>query len=123
LAFATILEACLVGLRNKIEPPEAVEANIYHLSEREKKKQKIDAVPGSLAEALDYMEKSMVVKAALGEHIFNEFLQAKRQEWDSFRTFVSKWELDKYLTRYQNAKINKKDRLFYCRSNDSITYR
>lgn len=100
LAFATILEACMVGLRNKIEPPEAVEANIYHLSEREKKKQKIDSLPGSLSEALDYMEKSMVVKEALGEHIFNEFLHAKRQEWDDFRIFVSKWELDKYLARY-----------------------
>lgn len=100
LAFATILEACLVGLRNQIEPPEAVEANIYQLSEREKKKQKIESLPGSLDEALNYMEKSMVVKEALGEHIFNEFLQSKRQEWDSFRTFVSKWELDKYLARY-----------------------
>ncbi len=100
LAFAAILEACLHGLRNKIEPPVAVEANIYHLSEREKKRQKIDALPGSLAEALDCMERSMVVKQALGEHIFNEFLTSKRQEWDSFRTFVSKWEIDKYLARY-----------------------
>ena len=100
LAFAAILEACLDGLRNKIEPPLAVEANIYHLSDREKKRQKIDALPGSLAEALDYMEKSMVAKQALGEHIYNEFMQAKRKEWDSFRTFVSKWEIDKYLARY-----------------------
>jgi len=100
LAFAAILEACLDGLRNKIQPPEAVEANIYHLSEREKKRQKIDSLPGSLSESLDYMEKSMVAKRALGEHIYNEFLHAKRQEWDSFRTFVSKWELDKYLARY-----------------------
>ena len=100
LAFASILEACLDGLRNKIQPPEAVEANIYHLSEREKKRQKIDSLPGSLAEALDNMEKSMVAKRALGEHIYNEFMHAKRQEWDSFRTFVSKWEIDKYLARY-----------------------
>ena len=100
LAFAAILEACLDGLRNKIEPPEAVEANIYHLSEREKKRQKIDSLPGSLAEALEYMEKSMVAKQALGEHIYNEFVHAKRKEWDSFRTYVSQWEIDKYLARY-----------------------
>lgn len=100
LAFASILEACLDGLRNKIQPPVAVEANIYALSEREKKRQKIDSLPGSLAEALDHMEKSMVAKQALGEHIYNEFVMAKRAEWDSFRTFVSKWELDRYLARY-----------------------
>lgn len=100
LAFAAVLEACLDGLRNKIEPPVAVDTNVYQLSEREKKRQKIDSLPGSLAEALDCMERSMVAKQALGEHIFNEFMQAKRQEWDSFRTFVSKWEIDKYLARY-----------------------
>ena len=100
LAFAAILEACLDGLRNKIEPPAAVESNIYTLSEREKKRQKIDALPGSLVEALDNMDRSMVAKKALGEHIYGEFMHAKRQEWDSFRTFVSKWEIDKYLARY-----------------------
>ena len=100
LAFATILEACVHGIKNKIDPPEAVEANIFHLTDREKKKQKIDALPGSLAEALDVMERSVVAKQALGDHIFNEFVSAKRQEWDSFRTFVSQWEIDKYLARY-----------------------
>ncbi len=100
LAFAAILEACLDGIRNKIDPPEVVEANIYKLSNRERRKQKITSLPGSLAEALDCMERSLVARAALGEHIFNEFLTSKQNEWDSFRTYVSQWEIDKYLARY-----------------------
>ncbi len=100
LAFAAILEACLDGIRNKIDPPVPVESNIYKLTSKERKKQRIDSLPGSLAEALEQMDKSLVAKAALGEHIFKEFMTSKKKEWDSFRTYVSKWELDRYLERY-----------------------
>lgn len=100
LAFAALLTAALDGVRNKIDPPSPVESNIYQLSGRERKRYKISALPGSLVEALDLMEKNNVARAALGEHIFNEFLSAKRHEWDSFRTYVTPWELDTYLERY-----------------------
>src|SRR5574344_1882156 len=100
LAFAAILEACIDGVRNKIDPPAPVESNIYKLTTKERKKQKIDSLPGSLAEAIDLFDKSLVSRAALGDHIFNEFLSAKKKEWDSFRTYVSQWEIDKYLERY-----------------------
>jgi glutamine synthetase len=100
LAFATILTACLDGVRNKIEPPKQVDANIYKLSDKERKKLKIEALPGSLKEALDYMQNSMIVEKALGKHIVEEFVTAKSIEWDNFRTYVSQWEIDKYLAKY-----------------------
>ena len=100
LAFASILEACLDGIRNKIDPPAPVESNIYKLTSKERKKQRIDSLPGSLSDALEQMDKSLVVQAALGEHIFKEFRTSKKKEWDSFRTYVSQWELDKYRERY-----------------------
>ena len=100
LAFAVLLQSCIDGVKNQIEPPAPVESNIYQLTNRERQRQKIDTLPGSLAEALYDLNKSNVVKEALGDHIYNEFIQAKKKEWDSFRTYVSKWELDKYLERY-----------------------
>ena len=100
LAFATILAACLDGVRNRIEPPKPVDVNIYKLSEKERKKMKIEALPGSLKEALGYMQNSLIVRTALGEHILDEFVTAKEIEWDNFRTYVSQWEIDKYLARY-----------------------
>ena len=100
LAFAAILEAALDGIRNKIDPPAPVESNIYKLTTKERKKQRIDSLPGSLYEALELMDKSLVARAALGDHIFTEFMTAKNKEWDSYRTDVSKWELDRYLERY-----------------------
>ena len=53
-----------------------------------------------MKEALYYMQNSLIVKTALGQHIVDEFVTAKEREWDSFRTYVSEWELDKYLERY-----------------------
>lgn len=100
LAFAAILEAALDGIRNKIDPPAPVESNIYKLTTKERKKQRIDSLPGSLYEALELMDKSLVARAALGDHIFTEFMTAKNKEWDSYRTDVSKWELNRYLERY-----------------------
>ena len=46
------------------------------------------------------MKKSKIVKKALGEHIFNEFVTAKEREWDRYRTNVSPWELEEYLEKY-----------------------
>ncbi|MBP3925238.1 type I glutamate--ammonia ligase [bacterium] len=100
LAFAAILEACLDGVRNKIDPPAPVESNIYKLTTKERKKQRIESLPGDLSDALDCFDKSLVARAALGDHIFNEFMSAKKKEWDSFRTYVSQWEIDRYLERY-----------------------
>lgn len=100
MTFAAILTAALDGITNKIDPPSPTETNIYHLTEKERKKMKIDSLPGSLEEALDLLEKSPVAKEALGEHIFGEFISAKKREWDSYRTAVSQWELDTYLEKY-----------------------
>ena len=100
LTFAAILTAVLDGVKKKTMPPESIDSNIYKLSGKERKRYKINSLPGSLNEALDLMERSVIVRAALGNHIFNEFLTSKRLEWDSFRTYVSEWELDNYLSRY-----------------------
>ena len=100
LAFATILEACLDGVRNKIDPPAPVDANIYKLTSKERKRQKIDSLPGTLIEAVELLDKSLVANAALGQHIMNEFVTAKEKEWDDYRISVTQWEIDKYLARY-----------------------
>ncbi len=100
LAFAAILSSALDGIKNQIEPPASVDQNIYQLTDKEKKKLKIDSLPGSLNEAVEYLEKSIVAKEALGEHIFNEFISAKKIEWDDFRTYVTPWETDKYLGKF-----------------------
>jgi len=38
--------------------------------------------------------------AALGAHVFERFMSAKRLEWDEYRLEVTPWELHKYLPVY-----------------------
>lgn len=100
LALAVILEAILDGVEKKTKPPLDIDKNIFKMDDRERKRAKIETLPGSLYEALMLMKKSAIVKSALGEHIFKEFMQSKLKEWDGYRTAVTKYELDMYLERY-----------------------
>lgn len=100
LAFAAVLAAGLDGIKNKIEPPEPVEENIFIMSEEERVKRGIGSLPGSLEEAIKEFENSQLMRETLGEHVFEKYLEAKKLEWDDYRTKVHQWEIDEYLTTY-----------------------
>lgn len=100
LAFAAMLLSGLDGVKNRIDPPQPVTANIYKLSADQRKEQDIPALPGSLYEALECLKTSDVAQQALGEHIFKEYIKAKTIEWDAYRTDVTPWEIDRYMARY-----------------------
>ena len=100
LAFAVMFEAILDGIKKKTKPPLVVEKNIYKMDDKERKRAKIDSLPGTLIEALYAMKKSQIVKSALGEHIFNEFMTSKLREWDNYRITVSPYEIQQYLERF-----------------------
>ena len=99
LQFAVMLAAGLKGIENKIEPPEPVEKDIYSLNQRERESLKIEQLPANLGHALSFMEKSELVLETLGPHIFNSFIHIKSAEWNEYRTQVTGWELDRYLTK------------------------
>ncbi|MBC7473403.1 MAG: type I glutamate--ammonia ligase [Candidatus Sericytochromatia bacterium] len=97
LAFAAMLKAGLDGIKRELTPPEPAEENLYHLDTDQRNAMDLKSLPGSLGEALDELKKSSLLKAALGEHVYDHFIKAKTQEWDEYRTYVSAWELDRYL--------------------------
>jgi glutamine synthetase len=86
--------------RNRIDAGEPVNKNIFEMSEREKKRLKIEQLPANLSEALDNLEKDDVVKNALGEHICENFIRAKRAEWSTYISRVHPWEVEEYLQAY-----------------------
>ena len=100
LAMAVLLEAGLDGIINKIEAPAPIETNIYSMSPEERKEAGIIDLPSTLRNALKALETDEVVRQALGNHIYTNFLDAKRLEWASYATFVSQWEIDNYLDLY-----------------------
>jgi glutamine synthetase len=97
LAFAVMLGAGLKGIENNYVLPEPVEVDIYHLSQSEREKYGIQELPGSLYESILEVEKSAVVKEALGDHIVTKYLENKKIEWDAYRMHVSNFEIERYL--------------------------
>ncbi|WP_057801334.1 type I glutamate--ammonia ligase [Pediococcus stilesii] len=100
LAIAAVLEAGLDGIRNKIEPEDSVDRNIYRMNIEERHEEHITDLPSTLHNALKEFEKDDVMRKALGSHIFQSFLEAKKLEWASYRQEVTQWERDQYLEMF-----------------------
>ncbi|MEN2303862.1 type I glutamate--ammonia ligase [Lactiplantibacillus plantarum] len=100
LAFAAVLEAGLDGIKNGIEPPKSVDRNIYVMDEDERASAGIADLPSTLHNALKEFQTDPTMKKALGPHIYQSFLEAKRLEWASYRQQVSEWERDQYMELY-----------------------
>ncbi len=100
LSLTVQIAAGLDGVERKLTPPDPVNKNIFAMSFRERRKYRIDELPRDLHEALEYLEKDDVIRAALGDHIYERFVEAKRQEWQEYIGQVSEWELKRYLGQY-----------------------
>lgn len=100
LCLACCLAAGMDGIKNNLPAPDSVDVNLFKSTQEERDALGVKNLPGSLYEALKTMEEDGLVKEVLGEHAYNAFYTSKMQEWDSFRMFVSQWELDEYMTIY-----------------------
>ena len=98
LALAVLLEAGLEGIRDQIEPPQAIDRNIYTMSHEERIAAGIQDLPGSLREALQALREDETVLNALGDHIASNFITSKRMEFSSYQKRVTEWEFEKYFT-------------------------
>ncbi len=97
LAFAVMLKSGLEGIKKKKKPPEPVDEDVYEFDSAKLEERYIKTLPGSLGEALAELSANKVVKEALGEHAYAQFLRNKTAEWDSYRMAVTDWEIDRYL--------------------------
>jgi glutamine synthetase len=100
LAFSVVLAAGLKGIEESYELPPETTANLYQMTDEERLAEGISVLPGSLAEAVDVMERSELVAEALGEHVFEWFTRNKRAEWRQYKTQITQFELDRY---YRNV--------------------
>lgn len=96
LAFAVMLAAGLEGIKNKYELGNSIEENIFHMSESERKKKKIDSLPGTLEAAIQLFENSKLMKETLGDHIHGSLIANKVKEWDQYRVQVSNYEIERF---------------------------
>ena len=100
LALAVMLRCGLDGIAGRIDPGEPVNKDIFKMSEREKRRLKIDSLPADLNQAIQAMQKDAVVMDALGPHIATHYVEAKQAAWKEFIAQVHPWELERYLGRF-----------------------
>ena len=99
LQFAVLCLSGLDGIKNRTDPSEPAEMNVYKMNYEERRQRGIVSLPESLYEALNEMEKSEFMRRALGEETFSAFLKEKHREWDLYRTQVTHWEFERYVRK------------------------
>jgi len=97
LAFAAMMVAGVDGIENKIDPGDPVNENLYEMSEKERKELGVDELPENLKEALEAFEEDEVVQSAFTDHIVEQWLELKYEEWAQYRERVTKWEVRKFI--------------------------
>ena len=97
LAFSVMLAAGLEGIEKKYELADPIETNLFEMSSKEKEERGIGSLPINLWDAISLTENSQLVRKALGDHVFDSFIQNKKIEWDQYRTQVTEYELKRYL--------------------------
>ncbi len=100
LAIAAMLRAGLDGIKNKIEPGEPIEKNIFRMSDDDLNESHVEKLPANLYEALVEMSKDEIIKNALGKHVYNNYMKAKNLEWKEYTNLVHPWEISKYIKMY-----------------------
>jgi glutamine synthetase, type I len=95
LCIAMLIYSILDGLENSMELEDAINENMYS-----GKNYNIKKLPDTLSEAIDEFENSNFVKEKLGTQIFNEYIEAKKIEWNEFNNAITDWEIKKYLERF-----------------------
>ncbi|MEA2169013.1 MAG: glutamine synthetase, partial [Solirubrobacteraceae bacterium] len=98
LTFAVLLHAGLEGIEKGYELPEPMEKNLYHLTPDERRRLGVEQLPETLGEAIELTAESELCLRALGEHVFNRYVEIKRSEWEDYRVQVTPWELERYLS-------------------------
>jgi len=97
LAFACMLAAGLKGIAEEYELPPEASNNIYEMSDDERRAAGIDSLPEDLDEAIEVAEGSELVRETLGDHVFEYLIRNKREEWDAYKSYVTPYELERYL--------------------------
>ena len=98
LALAVCLAAGLDGIEKGMTPPPEITDNIYEMDDKARAERGIESLPGTLADAIDLLKADQVMLDTLGEHVASNYIAGKEKEWNEYRTRVSSWEREKYMT-------------------------
>lgn len=98
LALAVMLRAGLDGIQRKLVLPPAMDESLFLRDDSERLQARKMLLPVSLDEAIDELREDSLIREALGDTIYEGFLEAKSIEWAQYRKQVHAWELERYLS-------------------------
>lgn len=96
LAATLALAAGLEGVRQKLDPGEPNEDNLYMMSDAERRDRRIEFLPQTLQEAVMAFAADPLVEKTLGKELRDEFIRYKTDEWEAYHLTVSPWEIERY---------------------------
>jgi len=96
LALTLIHAAGIQGIKEGLKPPAPVEADIFHISDAERKALAVEELNPSLEKALELFEKSALVRSVLPEHLLKKFIENKKIECKKFNKAVTDFEIKNY---------------------------
>ena len=97
LAISLIHAAGIQGIKEKLEPLNPIETDVFHLSKIERKKLCIEELSPSLEKSLEIFERSEFVKKILTPHIYKKFIDNKKIECTNFNKTVTDFEIKNYF--------------------------
>lgn len=100
MVLAVCLAAGLEGIKNNLKPVDSIDKNIFEMTEEQKIEDGIEHLPENLCDAIEKFEEDEFVKDVLGKHISSNYINAKKKEWQQYRTQVTEWEIEEYLHKF-----------------------
>ena len=97
LLEAALLLAGLDGIKNKIDPGDPVEENVYKLSAEKKREYKIGSLPVSLKGALDSLNSDQkFLEEVFTKDFLDKYSELKYKEYVAFAQTPTAWEVSMY---------------------------
>ena len=97
LLEASLLLAGLHGIKNKIDPGDPVEENVYKLSPEKKREYNIGSLPVSLKEALDSLNSDQkFLEEVFTKDFLDKYIELKYKEYTAFAQTPTAWEVSMY---------------------------
>ncbi len=96
LAASLALAAGLEGVRERIDPGEPHEDNLYAIDDSERRRRGIEFLPQTLQEAVEAFAADPLVERTLGVELRDEFVRYKSMEWEAYHQSISSWEIEQY---------------------------
>ncbi|MFU8814006.1 MAG: type III glutamate--ammonia ligase [Pseudomonadales bacterium] len=96
LAIALALAAGLEGIRERLDPGNPQEDNLYELTPEQWRDRGITMLPQTLMEAVAAFAADPFIEATLGKELADEFVRYKSREWEAYHQTVSAWEVERY---------------------------